>query len=163
MFADDGVIPNNPALPLVVYSEAIDCAAARDPASVIENVFKHHGWAGCWRNGIYAFVHYHSAIHEVLGIARGRARVQFGGETGTALDLAVGDVAVLPAGTGHRRLLATPDLLIVGAYPPQGEYDLCRSGPSDRSRALVSIPKVPLPETDPVYGPDGPLLRLWHR
>jgi uncharacterized protein YjlB len=61
------------------------------------------------------------------------------------------------------RLLASEDFLLVGAYPPAGEYDLCRSSPTERSRALVSIPKVPLPDHDPVYGPDGPLLRLWYR
>ena len=162
MFTDDGVIPNNPTLPLIVYRGAIDCAAARDPAGVIEQVFKANRWGDSWRNGIYGFVHYHSAIHEVLGIAQGHARVQFGGSCGTAVDLKTGDVAVLPAGTGHRRLMATSDLVVVGAYPGEGEYDLCRS-PTDRSRALISVPKVPLPETDPVYGPDGPLVRLWHR
>ena len=30
-------------------------------------------------DGIYSFVHYHSMIHEALGIARGNARVQLGG------------------------------------------------------------------------------------
>lgn len=163
MFSDDGVIPNNPKLPFLLYQQAIDVADARDPAAVIERVFKHNGWGDMWRNGVYGFVHYHSSIHEVLGVARGRARVQFGGEQGEALDLTAGDVAILPAGTGHCRLLASEDFLLVGAYPPTGEYDLCRSSPTDRSRALMSIPKVPLPESDPVYGPDGPLLRLWQR
>jgi uncharacterized protein YjlB len=163
MFADDGVIPNNPTLPFLLYAQAIAVTGKRDPAAVIERVFKRNGWGDMWRNGIYGFVHYHSAIHEVLGVAQGRARVQFGGDHGQALDLMVGDVAILPAGTGHRRLLASEDFLLVGAYPPEGKYDLCRSSPTDRSRALVSIPKVPLPESDPVYGPEGPLLRLWRR
>lgn len=163
MFSDDGLIPNNSTLPFLLYRDAIDVADASNPAAVIERVFKRNGWGNMWRNGVYAFVHYHSAIHEVLGVARGRARVQFGGDHGQALDLTAGDVAVLPAGTGHRRLLASGDFLVVGAYPPAGEYDLCRSSPTDRSRALISIPKVPVPDSDPVYGPDGPLLRLWHR
>lgn len=163
LFADDGVIPNNPLLPFLLYRQVIDFGEHRDPAGAIERVFKRNGWGDMWRNGVYGFVHYHSAIHEVLGVARGRARVQFGGEHGKALDLAAGDVAILPAGTGHRRLLASEDFLLVGAYPPEGEYDLCRSSPTDRSRALVSIPKVPLPENDPVYGRDGALRRLWQR
>lgn len=163
VFVDDGVIPNNPTLPFVLYREAIDVTGKRDPAAVIERVFKRNGWGDMWCNGVYGFVHYHSAIHEVVGVAHGRARVQFGGEHGQAFDLAAGDVAILPAGTGHRRLLASEDFLLVGAYPPEGEYDLCRSSPADRRRALVSIPKVPLPETDPVYGSDGGLRHLWQR
>jgi uncharacterized protein YjlB len=157
------VIPNNPTLPLVIYREAIDLAGKRHPAAVIERIFKRNGWGDMWRNGVYGFVHYHSAIHEALGVARGSARVQFGGERGRAFDLTAGDVAILPAGTGHRRLLASEDFLLVGAYPPEGEYDLCRSSPGDRSRALISIPKVPLPETDPVYGAVGALRQLWQR
>src|SRR5947209_1516133 len=125
--ADDGLIPNNPTLPFVVYRGAIDLAGSRDPAGVIEQAFARNGWGDMWRNGIYRFPHYHSQIHEALGIARGRARVRFGGSAGQELDVEAGDVAVLPAGTGHQRLAASPDLLVVGAYPPAGSYDLCRA------------------------------------
>ena len=65
-------------------------------------------------------------IHEVLGIARGRAKVRFGGDNGEEIDLNPGDVAVLPAGTGHHGLWVSADLVVVGAYPQAGRYDLCR-------------------------------------
>lgn len=159
-FADDGAVPNNP-LPLLVYKSAVDLAGAADAAAVFERLFAANGWGESWRNGIYAFVHYHSSIHEVLGIARGRAEVRFGGAAGTVLTVAAGDVAVLPAGTGHQRLSASGDLLVVGAYPPQGRYDLCRGSAAEHASALVSIPQVPLPASDPVYGGGGPLVRLW--
>ena len=161
LFADDGLIPNNPALPLVIYRGAIDVVHARDPAALFEAAFARNGWAQSWRNGIYPFVHYHSMCHEVLGIARGRARVRFGGGLGEELDVNAGDVAILPAGTGHQRLAAHDDLLVVGAYPPQGTYDLCRATPRDHARARGTIPAVPRPQTDPLYGADGPLMRLW--
>ena len=59
--------------------------------------------------------------------------------------------------------MASEDLLVIGAYPPAGTYDLCRGKPEEHERALKSIPKVPLPKGDPVYGADGPLMRLWLR
>src|SRR5687767_3654591 len=98
-FADDGAVPNN-RLPFLVYKGAIDVARVRDPASRIEKTFAKNGWGhGMWRNGIYPFVHYHSQIHEVLGIAAGKARVRLGGKHGQEFEVEPGDVAVLPAGT----------------------------------------------------------------
>ena len=161
LLADDGVIPNNPTLPLVVYRRALDLAGTPDPELVIEETFARNGWGDMWRNGIYPFTHYHSMIHEVLGIARGRAKVRFGGPHGEDLDITAGDVAVLPAGTGHQRLFASPDLMVIGAYPPTGTYNLCQGTPAEYARARAAIAKVPLPQSDPIHGADGPLTRLW--
>ena len=163
MFRDDGLIPNNPRLPFLVYPGAIDVAGADHPERVIESTFSANGWGDMWRNGIFPYVHYHSMIHEALGIARGRAKVRFGGAAGKVLELAPGDVAVLPAGTGHQGLWASPDLMVVGAYPPSGRYDLCRGSKAEHARAIAAIAEVPLPKTDPVYGAAGPLVQLWRR
>lgn len=160
-FADDGIIPNNPALPLVVMRGALDFAGSPDPEQLTEAIFRRNGWGNIWRNGIFQYVHYHSMIHEVMGIARGRARVRFGGDGGSEIELAAGDVVVVPAGVGHQCLWADLNLMVIGAYPPSGEYNLCRSSRADRIAALETIPQVPLPETDPAFGADGPLMRLW--
>jgi len=159
-FADDGLVPNNPTLPFLVYRGAID-VAGRDPASAIERRFAENGWGDMWRNGIYPFTHYHSRIHEALGVARGRARVRFGGATGEELEIAAGDIALLPAGTGHRRIAASGDLPVVGAYPRNASFDQKRPGQVDHEKAVSAIARVPLPEMDPVHGPEGPLMTLW--
>jgi uncharacterized protein YjlB len=96
-----------------------------------------------------------------MGIARGRATVRFGGGNGQEIEVVPGDVVVLPAGTGHQCLSQTPTLVVIGAYPPSGKYNLCRGSKAEHAKALLSIPKVPLPAADPVFGPDGPLLALW--
>src|SRR5918992_2498758 len=101
LFEDDGSIPNNPKLPLILYQSALDFAD-NDPAAVCEEVFAAHDWGDAWRNGIYPFPHYHSTAHEVLGIARGQARVRLGGDPGIVLDVHAGDVVVIPAGVGHQ-------------------------------------------------------------
>jgi uncharacterized protein YjlB len=162
LFADDGSIPNNPTLPFLVYPGALDLSGD-DPAATCEAVFAANDWGGSWRNGIYPFAHYHSTAHEVLGICRGQARVRFGGGTGIELTVRAGDVVVIPAGVGHQNLGASPDLLVVGAYPRGQRFDLCRGRPEERPRALENIARVPLPANDPVYGADGPLIEHWLR
>jgi uncharacterized protein YjlB len=161
MFRDDGVIPNNAKLPFVHYLGAVALPERGDPAAVFEELFARNGWRDSWRNGIYDYVHYHSGTHEVLGIARGHARVRFGGNSGKVVELQAGDVAILPAGTGHQRLAGSKDLLVVGAYPPGGKYDECRGSRQEHDRALASIATVPLPLKDPVYGAEGPLTKAW--
>ena len=156
-FKDDGVIPNNPKLPLVLYRSPVRLSGTFDPAAVFEELFERNGWGDSWRNGIYDYAHYHSRIHEVLGVARGHARVRFGGAKGRALKLKAGDVVILPAGTGHERLSGSKDLLVIGAYPRSGTYDECRSSgkKNEHERARTTISKVALPRKDPVYGRDG--------
>ena len=90
MFADDGSVPNNARLPFVVYRRVIDLIGSPDPEQVIENVFRGNGWGDMWRNGIFPYVHYHSMIHEGMGIARGRAKVRFGGNKGQEVELTPG-------------------------------------------------------------------------
>lgn len=159
-FADDGSIPNNPRLPVLIYRRAFD-VSGRDPAAEAERMFRRNGWPPQWRDGVYGFHHYHSTAHEALAIARGGVKVRLGGDAGQDFDLSAGDVAVLPAGTGHKRVAASGDLLVVGAYPPGQQWDLLKGSPDDRPAALMNIERVPLPDCDPVFGGGGPLTSLW--
>ncbi len=95
------------------------------------------------------------------GVARGHAVVRFGGARGRNIRLKAGDVIVQPAGTGHQRISASRDLLVVGAYPGGKDYDMCRANKGDHDRALAAIAKTTSPRTDPVYGGKGPLKDLW--
>ena len=158
-FEADGEIPNN-TLPLLVYPGAVDVSGA-DPAAAFERVFAGHGWGRSWRNGIFSYPHYHSTAHEVLGIARGKASVRFGGAGGAVLSVAAGDVVVIPAGVGHQNLGASGDLLVVGAYPRGSDVDLQRGGAAERAAIEANIAAVPLPAADPVHGEEGPLVRHW--
>jgi uncharacterized protein YjlB len=159
-FKDDGLIPNHPRWPLIIYEGAVPLAPGLDPAAVFEELFDSHGWGRSWSDGIYDYAHYHSRVHEVLGIARGSGQARFGGPNGCVLDLKAGDVAILPAGTGHQRIKASGNFLVVGAYPASGAYDECKSE-EDRKKALPSIDRVARPRQDPVYGKAGPLLQVW--
>jgi uncharacterized protein YjlB len=92
--------------------------------------------------------------------SRGSGEVQFGGPKGRIIIVKAGDVAILPAGTGHQCLRSSDDFLVVGACPPSGTYDECTSH-EDRKKALATVPRVARPRKDPVYGNNGPLLRVW--
>jgi uncharacterized protein YjlB len=114
-FVDDGLVPNS-KMPFLVYKRAIEVDNGH-PEQTIEKLFGANGWGAMWRNGVYDYLHYHSTVHEVLGVARGNAVVRFGGDNGTELAIAAGDVAILPAGTGHQRLSSSAEDLGEG-FPP---------------------------------------------
>ena len=162
VFNNNGYVPNNPKFPFLHYRNVVSLTKAPDPAAAFESLFKTNGWTGAWRNGIYNYIHFHPRTHEVLGVARGRARVRFGGNRGKTVSLRTGDVVILPAGTGHQALTASKDLLVVGAYPVSGKYDEFRARPADHATALRMIPKVRAPAKDPVFGKRGPLKTLWN-
>ena len=153
--------PNNPKLALLVYRQALG-ETGNGVAGDVERLFESHGWGGTWRNGVYDYHHFHSNTHEALGVCAGRAKVQFGGPTGPIIAVEAGDVAILPAGTGHKRVEASQDFLVVGAYPAGHEqYDLLRGDPKEQQAAEQRVAKVPVPDSDPVYGAEGPLFGHW--
>jgi uncharacterized protein YjlB len=158
-FADDGIVPNS-RLPLILYRGALPDSA--DRAAACEAMFAENGWPDSWRNGIHPFHHYHSTAHEVLGIARGHARVRLGGESGQTVELRAGDVVVIPAGVAHKREAASSDLLVIGSYPKGQRPDMCRAERAGHDDALAQLDKVPLPAHDPVTGRESPLLDCWH-
>lgn len=82
--------------------------------------------------------------------------VRLGGDDGRLFRLKAGDMVVIPAGVGHRRVGGHEGLKVIGAYPRgQSQFNMKRTG--------RAVPRVPLPKTDPFYGDDGPLTRIWQQ
>ncbi|UZJ77958.1 cupin domain-containing protein [Fictibacillus sp. KU28468] len=157
-FEDDGFIPNHPDWPVLFYEGVL-----AERSYQAEQIFNENNWLNSWRNGIFDYHHYHSNTHEVLGVISGFATVKIGGKSGQELQIHAGDVIVLPAGTGHINMESSADFQVAGAYPNGMDYNLMRGVDGERPAALEEIRNVPLPETDPVFGTDGPLLQHWNR
>jgi len=162
LLAAGGAVPNHPHWPLLVYPGAV-AIAGPDPAVAFEERFERNRWPAAWRDGVFPFHHFHSNAHEALGVYSGEVTVQFGGEGGVVVTARPGDVIVLPAGTGHKKLSSRGALGIVGAYPAGQHPDTSTPLLSNARRSAEAVARVPLPESDPVYGADGPLYTHWKR
>ncbi len=159
-FEDDGRIPNNPTLPMLVYPRVL----AEDDLnpSHLKQLLAEKGWGGAWVNGVFPYHHYHSVSHEVLIVVGGHAEITFGGPEGETVEVEAGDAVVIPAGVGHCRKNSGSGFSVVGAYPHgQESYDLRTGEEGERPGVLENIRGVPLPETDPLFGEGGPLTGRW--
>jgi len=157
LLAPSGAIPNHPRWPLLVYPRALPDPTPED----FEALFTRNRWPAAWRNGVFPFHHYHSNAHEVLGIYEGEVTVQFGGEGGVEVAAKPGDVIVLPAGTGHKKISSRGALGVVGAYPEGANPDTCMPPFARTVKNAQSIIRVGLSLGDPVHGTGGPLFEHW--
>jgi uncharacterized protein YjlB len=158
-FTPSGEIPNSD-LPLVLYRHAL-APDLQNPGGC-QALFAQNDWRGNWVDGIFDYWHFHVTGHEVLGCVAGSARVGFGGDDGTAAELTAGDVVVIPAGVGHRRLSEKRDgFTIVGGYPRGQSGQVLRPGDIERDEARRRIAALALPHADPVSGGDGALFKAW--
>jgi uncharacterized protein YjlB len=160
ILTDDGTFPNNGLLPLLVYREAFP-SLDHGGMGTIKEILETNSWRDSWVDGIYDYHHYHSTAHEVLVVLTGSARVQFGGSNGITLALEKGDVVVIPAGVAHKKINETDGFSCLGAYPEGQQYDMNYGKKGERPETDENIKNVPLPESDPLYGNDGPLVKNW--
>lgn len=157
LLAANDWVPNNPHLPVILYRQVF--TPDENAVDTAQRLFEKNGWPAQWVDGIYPWHHYHSNAHEVLAIARGEALLMLGGPEGQQALVRAGDVVLLPAGTGHCNIRSSDDFTVVGAYPPDQEFDLCRGAPT--TEMLESIARARFPHWDPVYGKSGPLIDHW--
>lgn len=155
-FEDDGRIPNNPELALLLYRRALDTSDLSP--SRCKELLAGNGWGGAWVDGVFPYHHYHSVSHEALVVVGGSARITFGGPEGETVEVEAGDAVVIPAGVGHCNEGSSDDFSVVGAYPRgQENYDLRTGEESERPEVLENIRNVSLPGADPLFGNEGPL------
>lgn len=158
----NGGVPNNPALPATIYRQALP--GGGDPAS-IQALYERNEWGGSWVWSVFGFHHFHEAAHEVLTVAAGSALLHLGGEDGPRKEVRAGDVVILPAGFGHKRLSSSDDFLVVGGYP-NGQHEangapVIRACEASAETAAPNIAATPRPALCPIFGAKGPLSSIW--
>lgn len=158
----NGFFPNNPGLPVLLYKGALHLPE-KGSGELVKELFEQNDWSNSWTNGIYTYHHYHSITHEVIGIIEGSCTVLLGGEKGIKQKMERGDVLILPAGVGHMNIESTNDFACVGAYPKGVDFDMNYGKEEELGKAEEQIRQVPLPDTDPVFGADGPVLEHWRK
>lgn len=85
-------------------------------------------------------------------------------EGGVEVDLEKGDIIVLPAGVSHCSLTWEDEYEYMGLYPkgsPHYDNNFCKAGPEETEEKAKNAKAVPIPECDPIYGVNGPLVDLW--
>jgi len=157
LIKENGSFPNHPLFPTLLYKKVL----VKHEPDLIRELFLKNQWKKIWINGIYAFHHYHSNTHEALGVCSGCCEMQLGGDGGIIFQLEAGDVLILPAGVSHKSIKSTDDFVVVGAYPFAIDYNMSYGKLNERPEADLMIKKVPLPDTDPVFGINGPLFNYW--
>jgi uncharacterized protein YjlB len=151
-------VPNNSHLPVLIYRRALD-PSTKDLGKTFEALFERNAWPPQWRDSIFDYHHFHSTAHEVLAVISGRADVIVGGPGGEVIAIEPGDVVLLPAGTGHCLQSTEGRFQVVGAYPQGQQWDIRRDALSKEE--IAAMEALPFPRSDPVAGPEGPLLQEW--
>ncbi len=155
----NGGVPNNGALPAIFLSGALSAGHSTED---VQNLLRANGWVGSWVWTVYDFHHFHPASHEVLVCVKGSATLQIGGPDGHEVEVRDGDVVILPAGFGHRRIRSDDAFAVVGAYPEgQEDPEIIRAGDMSLETAKRLVGATPLPNCDPLSGRDGLLMRVW--
>ncbi len=156
-FDNDGFIPNN-KLPVLIYKNVLQRVKIKDFAFT----FIQNGWANNWQDIILPYDHFHSNTHEVLGLTSGQAQLKLGGKNGKIIRVKAGDVIIIPAGVGHHSIDTSNDYQFVGGYPNGADWNLM-VGLTDANRTSIidQIAQIPIPDTDPIFGVDGPLSTYW--
>jgi uncharacterized protein YjlB len=155
----DAGIPNS-ALPLLFWRGRLPAVARSGTAATA--LFRRNGWQGTWVYTVFPYWHFHTHGHEALACISGRARIGFGGDHGIKADVEAGDVCVIPAGVGHRKLDASADFQMAGGYPPGQQGNIVRPGDLDEETIRREIALVALPETDPISGLDDGVVAVWN-
>ncbi|EEH38333.2 hypothetical protein PAAG_01254 [Paracoccidioides lutzii Pb01] len=156
--------PNSP-LPVLVYRNVLPQPHSE---SATTEFLEGNNWE---RRGTFGHIptpHFHPNTHECYGIFQGSSTLRIGKgkhdshSAGILIPVTAGDVIVLPAGITHS-CVDSIDYRYVGVYPKKAPHWRNEFGkePIDLVAVRKETSAVEMPEADPVYGTEGPLVLWW--
>lgn len=157
----------NSQFPVLVYRNVLPTPVDEESTS---EFLQRNQWEkkGTW--GAIMAKHFHPNTHECYGIFQGSSELVFGeggaDEVGTGVRCTVsaGDVVVVPAGVAHASVTSADDYKYIGVYPegsPKWRSEYGKRAVEDDDPLLNEIGAVPVPVCDPVYGHQGPAVKIW--
>ncbi|KAF1810716.1 hypothetical protein P152DRAFT_400874 [Eremomyces bilateralis CBS 781.70] len=177
-------VPNS-RLPALVYRSVL--TAPLSATSTIASVEPNHWLKG----GVFKAVrthHFHSVTHECYAVFRGESSLLLGRGPGddvemergersgegaegwmtrrVVVSLREGDVIVLPAGLSHCSLDPADGYEYVGFYPEgslKWDNNWCKADVTETAEKAKVAKSVAIPEFDPIYGREGPLVEIWRK
>ena len=154
--------PQFPSSPFpVVHYRSVMYLPWLQAGAHVKRLFHHHQWTNSWKSGVFTYDHYHSTAHESLGFIRGNTTLRLGGENGREVAVGKGDVLIIPAGVAHKNLGSRHKVTCIGAYADGRTFDINTGKPGERPATDYNIQSVPFPSSDPIYGPDKGICRIW--
>jgi len=159
-------VPNS-LLPVLIYRSVFPTNSTPD---IICKQIEPNNWLRGGVFGHFAHHHFHSITHECYAVFRGYSRLLLGkgpldeSTEGIEVDLKEGDAIVLPAGVAHCSLESGGEYGYVGLYPkgsPHWDNNMCKADPEETAEKATNARYVPIPDFDPVFGAEGPLVRIW--
>ncbi|KAF2820159.1 hypothetical protein CC86DRAFT_117738 [Ophiobolus disseminans] len=158
-------VPNS-NLPALIYRNVLPRPLGPELA---KQLCEKNGWERRGEWGEIKTAHFHPNTHECYAIFQGSSRLTIGralddaGSDGVEVDVTAGDVVVVPAGVSHRSLTSEGDYRYIGVYPnaaPRWRNNFCK-GEESLDKLIEEINRVEVPDSDPVFGLNGPLPQIW--
>jgi len=162
-------VPNSP-LPVLVYRNVLP---SEPTAETTRDAIEPNDWlqGGVFKH--YPAHHFHSVTHECYAVFKGSSRLLLGRGPldqpdggNVEVELGPGDAIVLPAGVAHCSIRSENDYEYVGLYPrgsPHWDNNFCKAGEDETKEKARNARAVPVPDSDPIFGTDGPLVEIWRQ
>lgn len=162
-------VPNS-RLPVLVYRDVLP---PEPTAESTREALERNAWLQGGVFKTYWAHHFHSVTHECYAVFKGKSTLLLGrgplddaSEGGIEVDVNTGDIIVLPAGVSHCSVTSEGEYEYVGLYPrgsPKWDNNWCKANEHETSLKAEQAKRVPIPDYDPIYGKDGPLVDIWTR
>ncbi|OCK77354.1 hypothetical protein K432DRAFT_428070 [Lepidopterella palustris CBS 459.81] len=167
-FSPTSHVPNS-VLPVLIYRKVLP---AHPTAVSTRDALEKNLWLQGGVFKTYRTHHFHSVTHECYAVFKGSSRLLLGRgplddtEGGVEVDVSVGDIIVLPAGVSHCSVDSEGEYEYLGLYPegsPKWDNNFCKADAGETAEKARNACSVPIPQYDPVYGKDGPLVGIWKK